>query len=111
MATPPAVRLRRASGGAMAMPVYEYECAPCRVIYEMRQRRSAPPLQSCPRCGGTVTRLISACHLNLNSFSSPTEAKYAKMSPREEVAKERELQKVYERIWLPPPVKHNPWED
>jgi hypothetical protein len=50
-------------------------------------------------------------NLNLNSFSSPTEAKYAKMSPREEVAKEQELQKVYERIWLPPPVKHNPWED
>jgi putative FmdB family regulatory protein len=95
----------------MAMPVYEYECAPCRVIYEMRQRMSAPPLQSCPRCGGSVRRLISAPNLNLGSFSSPTEAKYAKMSPREEVAKEQELQKVYERIWLPPPVKHNPWED
>jgi hypothetical protein len=32
------------------------------------------------------------------------------MSPREEVAKERELQKDYERIWLPPPVKHSPWD-
>ena len=30
--------------------------------------------------------------------------------PREEVVKERELQKDYERIWLPPPVKHSPWD-
>jgi putative FmdB family regulatory protein len=95
----------------MAMPVYEYECTPCRVIYEVRQPMSAPPLLSCPRCSGSVTRLISAPNLNLDSFSSPTEARYANMSPREEVVREQELQKVYERIWLPPPVKHNPWED
>ena len=28
----------------------------------------------------------------------------------EEIAKEQELQKVYERIWLPPPVQHSPWD-
>jgi hypothetical protein len=53
---------------------------------------------------------MSAPRLNRHNFSSPTEAKYAKMSEREEVAKERELQKVYERTWLPPPVQHNPWD-
>ena len=92
------------------MPIYEYECEPCRVVYEVRQSLRDPPIGDCPRCRGAVTRLISAPNLNLANFSSPTEAKYAKMSPREEVAREKELQKVYERIWLPPPVKHNPWE-
>ena len=57
-----------------------------------------------------MTRLISAPRLNRYNFSGPTEAKYAKVSLREEVAKERELQRVYERIWLPPPVKHEPWD-
>jgi putative FmdB family regulatory protein len=92
------------------MPVYEYECTPCLTIYEVRHGMNDPPLETCPKCHAAVTRLISAPNLNLDNFASPTEAKYSKISPREEIAKERELQKVYERIWLPPPVKHSPWE-
>ena len=92
------------------MPIYEYQCEPCRVIYEVRQALCDPPVTTCPRCAGEVTRLISAPNLNLANFSSPTEAKYARMSEREEVVRERELQKVYERVWLPPPVKHSPWD-
>jgi putative FmdB family regulatory protein len=93
------------------MPVYEYECTPCRVIYEVRQALADPPVATCPRCQGAVRRLISAPNLNTRNFSSPTEAKYARMSEREEIERERDLQKTYERIWLPPPVKHNPWEE
>ncbi len=93
------------------MPIYEYECAPCHVIYEVRQQLRDPPVTTCPRCQGAVTRLISAPNLNLDNFSSPTEAKYARMGEREEIARERQLQKGYDRIWLPPPVKHNPWEE
>lgn len=93
------------------MPVYEYECAPCRVIYEVRHGMNDPALDVCPRCRRAVTRLISAPNLNLANFSSPTAARYARMSDREEIARERELQKDYERIWLPPPVKHDPWEE
>ena len=93
------------------MPIYEYECAPCRVIYEIRQRLADPPVDTCQRCQGPVTRLISAANLNVHNFSSPTAAKYARMGEREEIERERHLQKDYERIWLPPPVKHNPWED
>lgn len=92
------------------MPIYEYECAPCRVIYEVRQSLRDPAVTRCPRCEGTVTRLFSAPNLNLANFSSPTEAKYARMSDREEIARERDLQKDYQRVWLPPPVKHDPWE-
>jgi putative FmdB family regulatory protein len=93
------------------MPIYEYECAPCHVIYEVRHGISHAPLNTCPRCQGSVARLISAPNLNLANFSSPTASRYAKMSEREEIARERDLQKDYERIWLPPPVKHSPWEE
>jgi putative FmdB family regulatory protein len=93
------------------MPIYEFECAPCHVIYEVRQSARDPALAACPRCQGEVRRLISAPNLNTRNFSGPTEARYARVSPREELARERELQKDYERIWLPPPVKHNPWEE
>jgi putative FmdB family regulatory protein len=92
------------------MPVYEYECEPCRVVYEARQRLNDAPLETCPRCGGRLARLLSAPRVNRGNHASPTEAKYAKMSAREEIARERVLQKDYERIWLPPPVKHSPWD-
>jgi putative FmdB family regulatory protein len=93
------------------MPIYEFECEPCRVIYEVRQSVGDPALASCPRCQGEVRRLISAPNLNVHNFGGPTEARYARVSEREEIARERELQKDYERIWLPPPVKHSPWEE
>ena len=93
------------------MPVYEYECTPCRIIYEVRQGMNAPPLETCPACKGTVTRLISAPNLNRYNFSSPTEAKHANLSTRDEITKEKALQKDFQKIWLPPPVKHSPWDD
>jgi putative FmdB family regulatory protein len=93
------------------VPIYEYECTPCRVIYDVLQSMTDPPLGACPRCRQPVIRLISAPNLNLVNCSSPTEAKYARMSPQEEIARERTLQRDYARIWLPPPVKHDPWSD
>ena len=77
------------------MPVYEYECPPCRVIYEDRRTREC---------------ILIGPNLNRGNHSSPTEARYSKMSAREEIAREKILQKGFERIWLPPPVKHSPWE-
>jgi len=93
------------------MPVYEYECTPCLTIYEVRQGMKDPPLAACPSCRGPVARIISAPNLNRYNFSSPTEAKYAKLSTRDELTKERALQKEFKRIWLPPPVVHSPWDD
>jgi len=92
------------------MPIYAYECTPCLVVYETMHGMNDPPPERCPKCGGPLHRNISAPRINRHNFSSPTEAKYAKVSEREEIAKERELQKVYERIWLPPPVQHSPWD-
>ena len=42
------------------MPTYEYECSSCHDTFEVRQRISEPPLESCRRCGGPVRRVISA---------------------------------------------------
>ena len=55
--------------------------------------------------------MISARNLNLGGYTSSTQAKYAKISDKEEIAREHELQKIYRTIWLPPPVKHDPWDD
>jgi putative FmdB family regulatory protein len=92
------------------MPLYEYECAPCLVVYETMHGMDDPAPNRCPKCDAPLRRRISAPRINRYNFTSPTEAKYAKVSAREEIAKEQELQKVYRRMWLPPPVKHSPWD-
>jgi len=42
------------------MPTYEYECRKCAYRFERLQSMTAEPLKKCPRCNGTVKRLISA---------------------------------------------------
>ncbi len=41
------------------MPVYEYKCHDCGVVFEARQKFSDAPLTSCSSCGGKVEKLIS----------------------------------------------------
>lgn len=64
----------------------------------------------CQSCNGALRKVISAPSLNLKNHTSPTQAKYAKLSESDEIAKEKELQKVYRTIWIPPEVKHSPWD-
>jgi putative FmdB family regulatory protein len=42
------------------MPIYEYECDACAHRAEIIQRFDDPPLSHCPRCGGTMRKLLSA---------------------------------------------------
>ena len=42
------------------MPLYEYQCDACQHRFEMIRKFSDPPLEACPRCGGTVQKLISS---------------------------------------------------
>ena len=42
------------------MPMYEYKCAACGEVFELRQKFSDEPLETHPGCGGVVERLISA---------------------------------------------------
>ncbi|PLX94703.1 MAG: transcriptional regulator [Desulfuromonas sp.] len=41
------------------MPMYEYQCEACGLVFEARQKFSDPPLTSCRDCGGAVKKLIS----------------------------------------------------
>ncbi len=92
------------------MPFYEYACDPCRTIYKTRHKISEPGPDRCPKCSAALRKVIAAPSLNTARFTSPTEAKYANLSVSDEIKKEKELQKVYETIWLPEGVKHSPWD-
>ncbi len=41
------------------MPMYEYQCEKCGLVFEARQKFSDPPLSACEDCGGPVKKLIS----------------------------------------------------
>lgn len=41
------------------MPLYEYECGTCGLVFEARQKFSDAPLAECRECGGPVHKLIS----------------------------------------------------
>jgi len=42
------------------MPTYEYKCATCGGVFEVKQRFSDAPLTTHEGCGGTVERIIFA---------------------------------------------------
>jgi putative FmdB family regulatory protein len=42
------------------MPLYEYQCDDCRRRFEVIQRFSDAPVETCSSCGGHVHRLLSA---------------------------------------------------
>lgn len=42
------------------MPLYEFQCLPCNLVFEELVRSSTEPV-SCPKCAGDVKRLLSAC--------------------------------------------------
>jgi putative FmdB family regulatory protein len=42
------------------MPLYEYECDACGHRFEVIQKFSDPPVDTCPKCGATVHKLMSS---------------------------------------------------
>jgi putative FmdB family regulatory protein len=42
------------------MPLYEYECEACGHLFEKIRKFSDPPVETCPKCGGTVHKMQSA---------------------------------------------------
>jgi putative FmdB family regulatory protein len=42
------------------MPLYDYQCAKCGKVFEVRQKFSDEPLKVHEGCGGDVTKLLSA---------------------------------------------------
>jgi putative FmdB family regulatory protein len=71
------------------VPTYEYECAACRRVFEIRQRISEPPLTTCDVCGGAVHRLLSAAPFILKG-----EGWYVTDYPSESRKKAREAEKT-----------------
>ncbi|MBE0598765.1 MAG: zinc ribbon domain-containing protein [Desulfuromonadales bacterium] len=47
------------------MPMYEYRCDQCGVVFEARQKFSDAPLTECNSCGGSVQKLISQTSFSL----------------------------------------------
>ena len=41
------------------MPMYEYQCEACGLVFEAMQKFSDAPLTECKACGGAVKKLIS----------------------------------------------------
>ena len=42
------------------MPLYEYQCDACQKRFEKIQKFSDPLVDTCPSCGGHVTKLFSS---------------------------------------------------
>ena len=42
------------------MPLYEYKCEICGATFEVIQRFSDPPIETCRTCGGPVKKVLSA---------------------------------------------------
>ncbi|MCC7243509.1 MAG: zinc ribbon domain-containing protein [Acidobacteria bacterium] len=42
------------------MPLYEYQCDACAHRFELIQKFSDAPADTCPKCGGAVKKLLSS---------------------------------------------------
>ena len=42
------------------MPLYEYQCQQCNERHEILQSFSDAPIEQCPKCGGSMKKLISS---------------------------------------------------
>lgn len=47
------------------MPMYEYQCEKCGLVFEARQKFSDAPLSECRDCQGPVKKLISQAGFSL----------------------------------------------
>ncbi len=47
------------------MPIYEYRCLDCGHEFELMQKFSDPPAETCTSCSGTVQKLISRSAFHL----------------------------------------------
>lgn len=47
------------------MPIYEYRCLDCGHQFEIMQKFSDPPAETCTSCSGTVQKLISRSAFHL----------------------------------------------
>ena len=66
------------------MPRYDYRCLECNRTFEATHSMNAAPLKKCLLCGSeSVQKLISPPMINIIKSTSPTGAKYEKLSKKE----------------------------
>ena len=70
------------------MPIYEYRCNECGCEFEVMQKFSDSPIQTCSQCTGRVTKLISQSTFHLKGTGWYA-TDYAKKSGGED-AKDKE---------------------
>ena len=66
------------------MPIYEYECTNCQIIFEKIQKISDLPIQTCPKCSkDSIKKIISTTRFRLKGqgwyetdFKSANEKKF-----------------------------------
>ena len=80
------------------MPLYEYKCAKCHTTFEVIQKVADPPLKKCIKCGGSVTKAISAPAIQfkgsgwyITDYAKKTQAEKDKKPPAPE---KKEAQKT-----------------
>jgi len=72
------------------MPLYEYKCSQCHFIFEILQRFSDKPPMKCPRCGGTVSKVLSPPALQFKGEGwYITDYAHKKSPDKEEKTKEK----------------------
>ena len=69
------------------MPAYDYACETCGAVVELRHSVNESPSATCTACGGQLRRLLTVPRVNVGNRSSPTAARYAKLTQGEEVAR------------------------
>jgi putative FmdB family regulatory protein len=62
------------------LPLYEYECRKCHTRTERIESLNGPHLKACPKCKGTVDRIISRSAIQFKG-SGWYVTDYAKSSP------------------------------
>lgn len=92
------------------MPIHEYACETCGGVHKIQHGFSENVHETCPRCNEPLKRIPSAPSLSLGRTSSPTQARYARLSSTEERAIEANLQRHYNNVPIPELVKHDPWK-
>lgn len=52
------------------MPIYEYRCDQCGHTFDVFQKFSDPPVETCEKCSGTVTKVLhpAAIHFKGSGF-------------------------------------------
>ncbi len=70
------------------MPIYEYRCDDCGALYEVFQKMSDDPLETCERCGARVRKVLHpvAVHFKGSGFYTTD---YGKGTSRRSAATEQ----------------------